>query len=516
MFSNATVDFLQSAARLAQLRERLPAYLEQQRWFTSKGQGITDLEIEVLPAFGEGAVITLLHLTLASGLKEVRVLPLASVTTVVGLPAHATIVEADAGGGGYLIDAVHLASFRESLYAFLASGETIAGPDGRLIAERGPLLVASPTAESTELPPQNSSNTVVIYRPDGFLKLFRKTEPGLHPDAELIGYLSADRGFDSVPPFGGALHYHREGDAEPSSLALMLGRVDHNGETWETMLGRVAAFAKTYRARGHERYTIEESSLATALRPADLPADLLADMGRETVDRVVLLGRRTAEMHLHFAAAADESMVPQDLGDEYWATAKTQLRHRLTQEQKEAEPALAHTLGRLYDWLDQELPSVAGGSIRVHGDYHLGQVLDTDQDVVIIDFEGEPLHSLDYRRRRHPAFKDVAGMLRSLHYAPYAHVNQSGETDAIATDGARAWYATASRLFLTAYLDTARDATYLPADAADRMTLLSFFLIDKALYELAYERASRPDWLQIPVEGIMQVGEMLGAGGDVD
>ncbi len=512
MSDNATVDYLQSAAHRAKLRERLPAYLEPQRWFTSKGQGIADLAIEVLPAFGTEAVITLLHITMTSGLKEVRVLPVAVVVTVDSLPPQAVITEIEADGGRYLIDAVHLAGFRESLYTFLASGETISGPSGRLIAERGPLLASSPAVESTELPAQNSSNSVIVYRPDGFLKLFRKTEPGLHPDAELIGYLSADCDFGSVPAFGGALHYHRDGDQEPSSLALMLGRVEHNGETWETMLARVEAFAKTFRAHATTNsYEGAEGALFDPLGPADLPEGLRADMGTDAIDRIVLLGKRTAEMHLHFANAEEEGLRPEDLTSTYWETAAAQLETRLTQEQLDADPQLAATLGGLSTWLKQDLPTVQGGCIRVHGDYHLGQVLDTDDDVVIIDFEGEPLHSLAYRRRRHPAFKDVAGMLRSLHYAPFAYVNQSGSKDEVSLAGAKRWYATASRLFLTAYLETAKGASFLPTSRREQTTLLSFFLIDKALYELAYERASRPGWVPIPVAGIEQVGEMVTA-----
>ena len=403
MPSNTAVRYL-SEPRVAQaLRDALPAYLEQQRWFTSKGQGIVGLELEVLPAFGTAAVVTLLHLKLASGLGEVRVLPLAFVESEGEFPKQAVICRlTTADGPRSVIDAVHVASFRESLYACLASGQTIDGPTGTLIAERGPLLDGTPTPASTELPPQNSSNTVIVYRPDGFLKLFRKTEPGLHPDAELIGYLSADCGFGSVPTFGGALHYHRKGDAEPSSLALLIGRVDHNGEAWETMLERVAAFAKTYRARGNEAYTADEGSPSEPLHIGEVPAAVAEDMGSEALERIVLLGRRTAEMHLHFAASDEESLRPEDLDAAYWASAKTQLQTRLTQEQKDADPELAGTLGTLYDWLEQDLPAVENGSIRVHGDYHLGQVLDTDTDVVIIDFEGEPLHSLAYRRRRHP------------------------------------------------------------------------------------------------------------------
>ncbi len=512
MHDNATVRYLADPKVAAAVCAALPAYLERQRWFTSKGQGLDALDMEVLPAFGTQGVITLLRLRLSSGTKEVRVLPLAMAPSPEEPAPHAVIAEVSTADGPQTVfDAVHLAGFRESLYDFLASGDSIEGEGGTLIAERGPMLTGVPPAAETILPIQNSSNTVIVYEPSGFLKLFRKTEPGLHPDAELIGYLSADCGFESVPTFGGALHYRAKGDAEPSSLALLIGRVDHNGEAWETMLARVGAFAKTYRARGANPYELPATSLFEPLHVDGVPAQVAADMTADTLARIVLLGRRTAEMHMHFAAAEQEGLRPEDLDDEYWASAKIQLRTRLAQEQKDAEPELAATLGELYDWLDRELPTVKRGSIRVHGDYHLGQVLDTDDDIVIIDFEGEPLHSLAYRRRRHPAFKDVAGMLRSLHYAPYAYVNQTGSNDATGLAGARVWYAVASRLFLTAYLEEAEGASFVPADPADRLSLLSFFLIDKALYELAYERASRPDWLQIPVAGIMQVGEMIDA-----
>ena len=489
------------------IEDHLPAYLERQRWFTSKGQGVAEAHLEPLPRFCDSGILTLLHLRLADGTTETRPLPLALLAADESVAADQVVVT-DPESGRSVVDAVTLSRFRDSVYAFLATGETREGERGALIAEAGPMLRARTTCEASAYPPQHSSNSVVTYEPDGFLKLFRKTEPGLHPDAELIGYLSAGRGFGSVPKFGGALHYRPRDGSEPLSLALMLGRVDNRGEAWETILGEVGAFAKTYEPAGA---AVPAGGLLSPLRPRDLGEGLREAMSERTIDRIRLLGTRTAEMHLHLAAADEPGIRPEDLTPDYWATANTALVDRLGKEVGRADEGLVPTLETIRGWLrSRRLPTLTRGRIRVHGDYHLGQVLDTGDDLVIIDFEGEPLHSLAYRRRRHPAFKDVAGMLRSLHYAPYAHALQQTSAGDRDLRQAADWYAAASRLFLTAYRERAGTTPFVPADRDDLAALLGFFLADKALYELAYERASRPDWIEIPRAGIREVARLLG------
>ena len=499
-------DRLSDPALLRRIEARLPAYLEYQRWFTSKGQGIAELRLQPLPRFCDSGILTLLHLRFADGSEEIRPLPLALVDAGEAVGAGDEIVD-DPTSGGTVVDAIGLDGFRESVYALLADGATLEDERGALVAEAGPLLRSTVRCAGSAYPPQHSSNSVVTYEPDGFLKLFRKTEPGLHPDAELIGYLSAERGFSSVPKFGGALHFRPSGGGEMLSLGLMLGRVDNRGELWETILEEVGAYAKTYDAPADDPL---EGGLLSPLRPGDLPQGLRAAMTPQAVDRIVLLGVRTAEMHLHFAAARRPGIAPEDLTAAYWDAAKSALADRIAAESGKASAELVPTLDTISRWLGtRRLPTLAGGCIRVHGDYHLGQVLDTGDDLVIIDFEGEPLHSLAYRRRRHPAFKDVAGMLRSLHYAPFAHALQQTDGDADDLRRAAHWYAAASRLYLTAYLDRAGDAAFVPAARDERAALLGFFLADKALYELAYERASRPDWIEIPRAGIREVARLL-------
>jgi maltose alpha-D-glucosyltransferase/alpha-amylase len=155
---------------------------------------------------------------------------------------------------------------------------------------------------------------------------------------------------------------------------------------------------------------------------------------------------------------------------------------------------------------------ITGLRIRTHGDYHLGQLLRTGNDFVIIDFEGEPSRPLSERRIKRSALRDVAGMLRSFHYAPYAVVHgQSqgsvirGEDIAALESGARFWHRAVSEAFLRAYLAESAGAAHLPRTREELRVLLDAYLLEKALYEIVYELNNRPEWLAIPLRGVLDL-----------
>ena len=152
---------------------------------------------------------------------------------------------------------------------------------------------------------------------------------------------------------------------------------------------------------------------------------------------------------------------------------------------------------------------IAAEKIRIHGDYHLGQVLDTGRDFVIIDFEGEPARPISERRLKRSALRDVAGMLRSFHYAAHTALAQEisvrGVDVPAALPWAELWTTAISRIFLESYLATANGAAFLPADAKDFALLLDAYLLDKAVYEVAYELNNRPDWIRVPLRGIVRI-----------
>jgi maltose alpha-D-glucosyltransferase/alpha-amylase len=253
------------------------------------------------------------------------------------------------------------------------------------------------------------------------------------------------------------------------------------------------------------------------------------DVARETIGAYLadaeLLGRRTAEMHLALASRDDiPAFAPEPFTPHYQRSIYQYMRTQIVQTVQvvrklaNERPEFEELLKREDD-LHQHIRGVLEGKIdaariRIHGDYHLGQVLYTGKDFVIIDFEGEPARPLSERRLKRSALRDVAGMLRSFHYAPYAvafgaapgSYVRAEDTPRLET-GARFWHQWVSVAFLRAYLaETAQGKhKHLPTDPKAVETLLSSYLIEKALYEILYELNNRPDWVRIPLRGVLDL-----------
>jgi len=485
----------------------LPAFLKRQRWYTAKDKHIAEINLTGLPSENKNCGLWLADIIFEDESSELRVLAVAEVERQISPNALRLICTTPQGA---LIDALGEEGFRESMYKLMTTELSVKAETGVLLGQNGSVCPAFQGEVKSHVPSQNSSNSVIVYPPDGFFKLFRKTEPGLHPDAELIAYLSASCNFKNVPAFGGAIRFEPSTGGDPITLGLMLGKVDHQGEAWETFLHDVAGSALRYKASDKAKKETFSGNLSKRLLPAELSSEVRMVMGEETITRILKLGQRTAQMHKHFGNAKESGLSPEHLVSSDWASAKADLLNRLKLQSAYAKTDVAKAQLEIATWLEStSFPEVEGGKIRVHGDYHLGQVLIKGQDVVIIDFEGEPLYTMAYRRRRHPAYKDVAGMVRSLHYAPYAYALQEADGAEWAMAAAKTWYRIASRLFLTAYHDEVGQASFLPENLQEREKMLAFYIADKAMYELAYERSSRPSWVVIPVTGILGVAEML-------
>jgi len=289
------------------------------------------------------------------------------------------------------------------------------------------------------------------------MKLFRRQQPGENPDCEISRYLTEHTEFRRIPPFAGSVEYY-DGSGEPHTLAMLQGLVRNEGDGWEWTLRQIAKLG--------------EQKIGEAMTTA-----------------AALMGRRTAEMHAALATFAPEPLEPADLrllGSEMAERAAETLA-RLGR----AVPTLRAlaTYDRLKDLKPDSL------RIRIHGDYHLGQVLRIPNDFVILDFEGEPTKTLAARRAKHCPLKDVAGMLRSFSYASYAGL-AGNETQR------REWEQAVSAAFLDAYRKEAGHASFLPGDEDAFHTLLEAYVFDKAFYELSYEMDNRPDWLGIPLAAI--------------
>jgi maltose alpha-D-glucosyltransferase/alpha-amylase len=369
------------------------------------------------------------------------------------------------------------------------------------------------------------SNSSVAYGTQLILKLFRRIESGVSPDLEIGHFLTERAGFKHVPPLAGWLEY-RVGRAEPRTMAVMHGFVHNHGDAWEFTTRELNRYFE--RAATRTQLVPPPAKPLVALLNDETPDQAAADMVGAYVDAARLLGRRTAELHLALASdTADSAFAPEPFSP-FQARSTYQsmrnlagqtlrlLRSRLAaipdEERTQATALLARQerISACYDALLKRKMTVM--RIRGHGDLHLGQVLYTGKDFVIIDFEGEPARPLTERRRKRPALRDVAGMLRSFHYAAFGTLLEQirggtlGVRDFASMEPwARLWQVWTSWGFLKEYLATAGDTPLVPRERAELKVLLDAFTLDKAIYELVYELNNRPDWLGIPLHGIEQI-----------
>jgi len=530
---------LQGKAREHLERVILPRYLKGCRWFGGKSRKIQHLEIaHVIPMErdGVGSYILLLSIRYSEGSNEMYQLGLSAAwgEDAARLEQHpdATIANLRSReGSGVLFDAVHRESFRTQLLRLMArrqsvrlnGGEVVALPARALLQRRENL----PLTQSQVLRGEQS-NTSILYGGELFLKLFRRLDEGVNPDLELSRVLTEQGRFPHVPPVAGALELRLRG-AEPIGLAMLQAFVRNQGDAWSIMLDE----ARTYLERvltvlpDHPEGPVRPMSLVKASEnePDPLMQELI---GGVALERALLLGQRTGELHLALSRITEnDRFTPEPFSLLYQRSLyhgmRTQIRRTLEMLRKHARslPAglkrKAHRVGDLERDILRQLSALFGKKIpamkiRIHGDYHLGQVLFTGNDFLIIDFEGEPAKTIGERQLRRSPLRDVAGMIRSFHYPTYATLftTRAIPEDTIPTlmPWAELWYTWMSGAFLKAYLQTTSGATFVPGRRDEMELLLSAFLLEKAAYEISYELNNRPDWVVIPIQGILQLMEV--------
>ena len=406
-----------------------------------------------------------------------------------------------------------------ALLQMLRRGRRVGGLVGSLATTRTRELRRI-IADGDGLEPQplgaEQSNSSVSFGQRAVLKLFRRVEPGPNPEAEVTAALTRS-GFAHVSPAAGTIEYHRR-RRQPVTIGLLQGFVTNEGDAWEYTMDEVTRYLEDALARDDRDVSVPDARLVD-LAGHEIPPEVADSIG-SYLEFARLLGERTAQMHVALAAADDDPDFAPEAFTALQQRAQYQsLRNLIRQvlaaarragdgvaELEWIAPGDQPVLARVRGLLDGMLQ---GSRIRVHGDYHLGQVLWTGRDVVIIDFEGEPARPLAQRRlKRSPAY-DVAGMLRSFHYAAYAALfRESGRTDAVggaAEAWAKHWRAWVSAAFLKGYLAAVAPASILPEDPDQLARLIDLHLIEKAVYELGYELDNRPDWVVIPARGLEEL-----------
>ncbi|MBV9490376.1 MAG: maltose alpha-D-glucosyltransferase [Verrucomicrobia bacterium] len=510
----------------------LTRYVRGTRWFRSKSREVLNVSLvdSVELSQADRTQLLLIGINYSEGPRDLYALP---VKIVSGDEARNIQVEyplaliAKTGTDGeLLVDAVAAQSFHRELLDLVTGGTALKCRSGQLVPTATPTLKSILSEDS----PQGSrplkveqSNSSIIFDDKLYLKLFRKLDEGLNPDLEVTKQLSERCRFEHVPTYLGDLQYTASRQ-DPAALIMLQGFTQAEQDGWSHALGAV------------DRYFDRVLGEPTLPQPPavgiwdEIPMEQLHVLEGGHLESVRLLGQRTAEMHL---ALASDTQAPDFSPEPFTLLHQRSVFQSIRSESKQTMTLLGRTLHRVDDYarhLAEQVLARAGelsglheylrrepisvSKIRIHGDYHLGQVLYTGKDFIILDFEGEPARSLGERRLKRSAIIDVAGMLRSFHYAAHYGLLESRtvrpQDREVLASYADLWSTRAGQVFLGAYLTRADGAAFVPGDRHALTALLRSYLVLKAMYELRYELNNRPKWVAIPLRGILKLVEEAG------
>jgi len=482
-------------------KQILPDILPRQRWFGAKDKPIENVALTSLGELEPGAHALFAADVALDGENQRYLLPVTALWDGEGAVASGAapaLARFDAGGrSGMLIDGALDEGLAAALLRAMRESRRIAGDEGDIVFEATEALRSLGALDRPKPLGAEQSNVSIAFGRQVILKLYRRLRAGEQPDVEVARFLTKVGAFANTPEFLGEIRHVAEW-GQPTTLAAAFAFVPNQGDAWSVVTDALHRDLKAGLAAQ------AASGAGKGLAPA-------ASVGE-------LLGRRTAEMHKALAAETDdpsfsiESLSRQDVAA--WAgeaVAEAEalldaLRKRLP-ELRPASRALAEGVlsGRaaLIGRLRAATPMTpSGGRSRIHGDYHLGQVLVSDGDFVIIDFEGEPRRSLAERRAKSSPLRDVAGMLRSFDYAAWMALSRFEQPSEELRGRVEAWRRAFGAAFLRGYRRHIAGAPSYPDDGRFADALTDLFLLQKAVYEVSYELANRPDWLDIPLRGV--------------
>ena len=480
----------------------MPVFLPRQRWFAAKDKAIRNVSLTPLGEMEGPHALAVLDVTL-DGEVERYFMPLSAIwgdeALSLGAPTLPyTIAKLRRGPRmGALADGARDPELARALLDALRADARLPSKEGEVVFTGSDALRAIEEPGEARPIPGEQSNASIVFGDAVVMKIYRRLREGVQPEIEVARFLT-EVGFEHTPAFLGAIEL-RPDEGEPTSLASAFAFVRNQGDAWSHLTDALIRDLDEAALAG------EETEFSFAL-----------DLGG-------LLGRRTAEMHRALAAeTSDLAFAAEPMGEADVATLAAEVAGELDRvlddlERAQADlPAPAAQAARAVLDRRGELASrvealrgaaPSGMRTRIHGDYHLGQVLVVQNDVSIIDFEGEPKRSMEERRAKFPALRDVAGMLRSLDYAAHAALRDRAPAaveDERVEARAESWRRRARRQFIDAYREEIAGSPAHP-EPDFAQGLLDVFLIQKAAYEVGYEMAFRPDWVGIPLAGLLAI-----------
>lgn len=512
----------------------LPQFLPDQRWFGGKSKRILKTNIiETIPLKNrkDYTLILILKVNYSSSPEEYYCLPLSfmeknKAEIILQEKLQSVLFQYQSPDiEGIIYDAVQDQDFHQSLIELIAHRRVIQTKEGKLSAYPGKYFrkyyKQLNVSENSHLLDAEQSNSSILYNRQLILKLFRKLDEGTNPDLEIVRYISEQTNYQNVPAFAGALEYQKRNNPR-ITLGILYPFIPSEGNAWE--------YSQDFLIRYYERVLSKLNQIEKfPLLPVslfekhelDMPEIMQELIGGPFLEIASQLGKRTAGLH---QALAQSTQDPDFRAEPFSLLYQRSIYQSFQSLVKRIFLILRKNSNRSPETLQDDLKEILSSEnkiitycrevlskkikakkIRIHGDFHLGQVLYTGNDFYFIDFEGEPARPLGERKLKRSPLKDVAGMLRSFHYAAFAPLIQekiTGDYNQLEY-WAKLWTYYTSKTYLNAYLDTISPSSLIPEDKTEVEKLLKIYLLEKAIYEIGYEIDNRPHWLSIPLKGIL-------------
>ncbi len=508
-------------------------YLKNSRWYRQKSKKIRAIKVDdhfPIGTISDRSWIVILNVQTTDESNEKYILPLS-----LAIKEHAAMILDEHpkwaisratidGSEGVLYDGLNNDEVREVFLSIIWRKRKLKGNNGVLQGKAGKGLRA---AMGDSLPPYPSrllgaeqSNSALVYDDLFILKMYRKIEPGINPDVELSQYLSEKKKFKNTPNFAGNLEYRDFKDVH-SSVGILVNYIPNQGDAWEYTSSVLERYFDNVLSIHHRSETIPKYPESYFdIDPENIPETFLNVADGFYLQMIGILGQRTAEMHLLLASEnKDSRFKPENFSLLYQRSLYQSIRSlirrvfsgvRKARLPEELEDDLKGILNRESLLLKKigeiRQEKIRSQKIRIHGDFHLGQVIFTGRDFIIIDFEGEPARPMSERRLKFCPIRDVAGMIRSFHYAAYGKLMEyelnRGVTPGVLNPWAEAWFSYVSGIYLSSYLEGVDVNPMIPLERKKRELLLDVFTLEKAVYELGYEVNNRPAWIPIPLIGL--------------
>ncbi len=509
-------------------RKVFPLFMKKCRWFGGKAKAISKMGInKTIPVKVDGDThyLTIIEVHYVQRLPELYFIPLSFISSDnimdrVEYTAQSVVCRAEIQGrSGFIMDSCYDKIFRDYLFLSMSKELRLKDDEGGVLKFNTSVYtkVSKEKAIDSKILKSDQSNTAFIYNDQYFFKFYRKVEKEVNPDLEIIRFLTENTNFQNAPKYSGSIEY-TDNHGKNIVFGLLQEKVENQGDAWTMIIDSVGRFYERV-ITSSKKDKVPKLINDPAIKFEDAPEIIQEFIGRGLYERMARLGQRTAEMHLALASdSANAAFIPESFNNNYQRSLYSSLRKLLRDRFSMLEVAIPklppatqalakEVLGMESLILEcfSEIYQIKINAIktRVHGDFHLGQVLFTGKDFVFIDFEGEPGFSFSERRLKKSPLKDVAGMMRSIHYAAFGKLvlneNYRDRDLEFLENWAEQWQHYVSRFYLGAYMDKigmGSDLSY------ENEVLIRTFLVEKAVYELGYELNGRPDWVSIPLRGI--------------